>query len=470
VAGIKSCGAYIPLWRLSRDTVSAAWGSRSLGGERSVANWDEDSLTMATEAAYNCINGLDRQCIGSVYFASTTAPYKEKQCAAVIASALDLSNEVFSVDFSSSLRAGTNALRSALEAARGGSAGDILIVASDARLGTPRTTDEQTFGDGAAAVLVGNSGVAVEVEDMYSVSADIADVWRKQSDTFVQSWEDRWVMTQGYTQHMKTAISGIMKKQGLSPKDVTKVILYSPDAKSHLDIARALGFDPKEQVQDTLISQAGNLGAAHTLAMLVAALQKAKPGDRLLVASYGDGSDAFILKVTENSKRLGATRGVEAHLESKRTLSTYEKYLAFRGLVAQPEEFIRDFPSASVMWRTRSWASSLHGSRCRQCGMVTFPIQRVCYGCQTRDEFEEVLLSDKMGKVFTYSLDNMAGSMDPPIVQTIVELDDGTRLYCLMTDCDPKSVEIGMPVEMTYRKFHEHGGFHNYYWKCRPTR
>ncbi|MDY6835009.1 MAG: 3-hydroxy-3-methylglutaryl CoA synthase, partial [Chloroflexota bacterium] len=260
MAGIKSCGAYIPLWRLSRDTVSAAWGGRSLGGERSVANWDEDSLTMATEAAFNCISGLDRQGIGSVYFASTTAPYKEKQCAAIIASALDLSNEVFSVDFSNSLRSGTNALRAAIAAANGGSEGDILLVASDVRLGTPRTPDEQTFGDGAAAILIGSGGVAVEIERMHSVSADIADVWRKDGDTFVQSWEDRWVMLQGYTRNMKAAISSMMKKQGLSPKDFAKVVLYSPDAKSHLDIARSLGFDPKEQVQEPLIGQAGNLG------------------------------------------------------------------------------------------------------------------------------------------------------------------------------------------------------------------
>lgn len=470
MVGIKSYGAYIPIVRMNRDIISKAWGTRSIGGERSVANYDEDSLTMAIEAVLDCMGGEDRQGIEGLFFASTTSPYKEKACSSIAATVADLNKEMWTCDFGNSLRAGTSALRAALSTVKSGERKNILVTAADCRLGTPRSVDEQTFGDGAAAVLLGDSDVIATIEDVYSVSDDITDVWRTDQDTFVRSWEDRWVLTNGYTNNMKAAISGIMKRQGLTPKDLARVVLYSPDARSHVSLAKSLGFDPKAQLQDPLITTVGNVGTAQPLVLLISALEESKPGDRILLASYGDGSDAFILQVTDAIERVKDKRGVKGSLERKIMLSSYEKYLAFRQLVALPEEFIKLFPSASVLWRTQKWALRCHGSKCKNCGLVSFPIQRVCFGCQSRDEFEEVRLSDKKGKVFTYSLDSLAGGVDPPTVQTIVESEEGgARIYCLMTDCNPKEVKVEMPVEMTFRRFHREGGFYNYFWKCRPA-
>ena len=120
--GIVATGAYIPKYRLPRSVIAAAWGGRSLGGERSVANYDEDSVTMAVEAARDCLLGMDRSGIGGVYFASTTAPYQEKGCATLIATALDLPREVLTADFAHSLRSGTAALLAAGAAVTSGQA------------------------------------------------------------------------------------------------------------------------------------------------------------------------------------------------------------------------------------------------------------------------------------------------------------------------------------------------------------
>ena len=111
-------------------------------------------------------------------------------------------------------------------------------------------------------------------------------------------------------------------------------------------------------------------------------------------------------------------------------------------------------------------------SRCNNCGLVTFPPQRVCYKCQAKDNYEEVRLSDKKGKVFTFSLDNLAGRSDDPVVpQIIIESELGnTRIYSMMTDCDTSEIEIGLPVEMTFRRIYEGAGMYNYFWKCRPLR
>src|SRR5512136_2567762 len=122
MAGIASYGAYIPYFRLGRAEIGKAWGGSGGPGERSVASYDEDSLTMAVAAARDCLKGIDRATVGGLYFASTTAPYREKQSAALIAAVLGLAPEVTTMDFSGSLRSGTNALKAALDAVASGSA------------------------------------------------------------------------------------------------------------------------------------------------------------------------------------------------------------------------------------------------------------------------------------------------------------------------------------------------------------
>jgi hydroxymethylglutaryl-CoA synthase len=475
MAGIISYGAYIPLWRLSRDAIAEAWQSASIGGERSVANNDEDAITMACEAAIDCLAGWQREKLGGLYFASTTSPYKEKECSTLVAMATDLKPEIITADFGNSLRGGTEALRAALDAAVSGTAREVLVTASDCRMGYPRSNFEQTFGDAAAALLVSNTAKpAVIVEGSHSLSNELYDVWRLDKDTYVQSWEDRFIIEHGYTENMERTISGLLRKTALSVKDITKAVLYAPTSRAQQGLARRLGLDIKMQLQDLLINNVGVAGCAHALLMLVAALEEAKAGDRILVASYGSGCDAFLLSVTKEIEQIkGNRRGVKGHLNSKRSLSTYTRYLSYRGLLEpQPGEPFRLFPAATTSWRERNWAIRMHGSKCKNCGTATFPIERVCYNCRSKDNFEEVRLSDSKARVFTFTLDNLAGrSDDPTIPQIGVEFDyESTRAYLPMTDCDPGQVKVDMPVEMTFRRLYEGAGMYNYFWKCRPIR
>jgi hydroxymethylglutaryl-CoA synthase len=475
MAGIISYGAYIPLWRLSRDTIAGAWESTSIRGERSVANNDEDAITMASEAAIDCLAGLERDKVDGLYFASTTAPYREKECSTLAATAADLRPEIVTADFGNSLRAGTAALRAALDSVVSGSARQVLVTASDCRIGYPRSNYEQTFGDAAAALLISNNDKPiVTVEGHHSISSELYDVWRLDKDTYVQSWEDRFIIERGYTENMEKAISGLLQEKALSAQDISKAVLYAPTSRAQQGLARRLGFDAKTQLQDLLIGDLGNSGCAHALLMLVAALEEAKAGDKILLASYGSGCDAFLLSVTEEIQKTSANRrGVRVHLDSKRSLSSYVRYLSYRGLLeAQPGEPFRLFPAATTSWRERNWAIRMHGSKCKNCGVVAFPIERVCYNCRSKDNFEEVRLSDRKARVFTFTLDNLAGrSDDPTIPQIGVEFDyESARTYLPMTDCDPSQVTVDMPVEMTFRKLYEGGGMYNYFWKCRPVR
>lgn len=470
--GIKSFGAYIPVYRLSRDAVAEAWGRTSLGGERSVANNDEDTATMAVEAAFDCLTAVNRQEIDALFFASTTPPYREKQVASLVATVVDLADEIFTVDFANSLRSGTNAMKTAYHLVKGEGARNVLVTAADCRLGHPRSDFEQSFGDGSAAVLIGQGLSIATLESTYSIANEMMDVWRNPEDTFVRSWESRWVLGEGYSAIMQRAVRGILQKCGLELKDVQKAVMPAPDPRTHRNLIRRLGLEAS-QVQDPLLAGIGDCGGAQPLMMLVGALEEANPGDRILLAAYGDGADAFIFQVTEEIQRLPKRRGVGGHISSKLMIPSYERYLSYRGLLETvPGEPFRLLPSATAAWRDRDPVLRCYGSKCRQCGTLTYPLQRICYTCRSKDDFEKVRLSDRKGKVFTFSLDNLAGrSDDPAVVQTILELDEGSgRFYCMMTDCVPSEVEVGTTVELTFRRIYEGAGFHNYFWKCRPIR
>ena len=126
--GIKSYGAYIPVYRLSANELARAWGRRGGKGETAVANYDEDSITMAVEAAIDCLSGMEHDIADGLYFASTTPPYDEKLSASIVAAAVDMRDDLFTLDLGNTLRAGTSAIKAAHDAIKSGSAKNILVL------------------------------------------------------------------------------------------------------------------------------------------------------------------------------------------------------------------------------------------------------------------------------------------------------------------------------------------------------
>lgn len=467
MVGIRSCGAYIPKYRLGADT--AGWTYR---GEKAIANFDEDSITMAAAAGADCLRGMDRSIVDGILFATTTPPYLEKQNAAIIATALDLRRDITSADVTNVLRAGTTAMRMASEAIQAGDAKNVLVVAADCRLAAPRDPAEPSLGAGAVALLISSEDVGAEIEASHSVTESVLDVWRSEDDDFIRSWEDRFVIEEGYLRIIPEAVKTFLAKNNLTPKDFQKATYHSTDARRHGQLARMLGFE-EGQIQDPLYGQVGNTGAAYPLMLLVAALEEAKAGDRILVAAYGDGCDVYSIRANEkvNAARDGH-RGVKGHLESKRLLKSYDEYARWRELIptAAARRPAPAMPSVSALLRETDKNIRLHGVRCKQCGYRQFPPERVCVKCQTRDQFEAERLSDVPAEIFTYSLDYVAGTPDIPLVITVINFEGGGRMLCMMTDRETEDVRIGLPVEMSFRKLRTVGGIHNYYWKSMPIR
>lgn len=469
--GITSYGAYIPYYRLSRAEIARAWGGAPLPGERSVASYDEDSLTMATAAAIDCTTGIDRSSIDRLYFSSTSAPYKEKQTAAMIAAAIGLSSDTLTMDFSNSLRCGTDSILAAADAVSSGAAASVLVCTADIRIGYPNSQEEMTLGDGAAAIMLGNTGILATIEGYHSHFDEFLDVWRSDRDLFVHSWEDRFRFTEGYTRVVVQAVSAALKKYDMTAQDFSRIVFNSIPARQLGSVGNQLSFDPKKQLQDTLFNEVGNAGSASAMMSLVAALEEAKEGDRILVANYGDGCDVLILRVTGQMDRGKSWRGIKGYLAEKQILPNYQKYLRWRNLIqlqhaARPNN---PRPSSPALWRDRK-GLALIGARCKRCATVQYPAQRVCVSCGTKDDFEDYSFANRLGKIYTYSHDNLAMHPNPPAITAAVDFPEGGRIMCDVTDCDPREVEAGVAVEMTFRRLDYIGDFYNYWWKCRPVR
>jgi len=283
MVGITSYGAYIPLHRLDRSELHRAWGGigmlgMSVPGEKAIASYDEDSITMAVESVIDCMRGVDPGTVDGLFVASTTHPYSEKQSSAIISAVADLRREIKVADFGGSLRAGTIAMTSAIDAIKAGSAKRAVVAAADTRLGAPSGLMEQSYGDGSAAFLLGDDNVIAGVEASYSICDEFSGVWRASTDTFVRSWEDRMVLETGYSAILSEAMSGVMNKCNLKAGDFAKAVYYAPlDVRAHTRLARGLGFDPA-QVQDPMFMTVGNTGTALAMMMLGCGSRGAKPG------------------------------------------------------------------------------------------------------------------------------------------------------------------------------------------------
>jgi hydroxymethylglutaryl-CoA synthase len=478
VVGIESYGAYIPRYRMNHNTIFLAvgfLGTFPAPGENAVANYDEDTLSMAVAAGIDCLSGMKREEVDGLYLATTSQPYMLRQNSAIVATALDLQPSIRTADFIGSTKAGTSALLSAFDAIKGGTSGNVLVCASDCRLSKPGSSQEHLYGDGAAALLVGSEDLIATFEGSYSVAYDFPDRWRTVGEKFEHAWEDRFIRDEGYARMIPEVISGLLKKYNLNIKDFAKIVYPGLYVREHGAIAKRLGAEPG-QIQDILLDKIGDAGSASPLIILAAAIEDAKPGDRILVASFGNGSDALFFRVTEKINKLADRRGVKKNLALKKELSSYEKYLAFRNLAPMDlgmrgEESIRS--PMSTLFRERQSILSLCGSKCKRCGTPQYPAQRICVNphCGAVDEMENYRFSDKKGVLFTYTGDNLAASIDPPAIYGFVDFEGGGRFWFDLTDCDLDSVKVGMPVEMTFRRRYvdEASGVQGYFWKAMPA-
>ena len=418
MVGITSYAGYIPRYRLNRMTVYASMGwfnpavIMNAAGEKAVANYDEDAVTMAVEAGIRCLQGFDPSRVEAVYLATTTAPFRERQCANLVAGAVCAGEEVRSADFCGSLKAGTTALLSALEfVAAGGPGGPGLC----RRLppGKMGSVQEMVFGDAAAALLVGREEV-MPSSGLLLPGGGLCGPPTGRGIRFDRQWEERWIRDMGYEKLIPAAVTGLCRTD-LQPADFDRFIYPCYYGGARKKIQRSLGVD-SAKVQGELLQEVGDSGAAHPLLMLAKALEEAKPGDKLLVVSFGSGCDALYFQVTEAIESFAPRRRVSDSLEESAPLDSYLKYLVWRGMgpveIGMRGEEDR-LTRWSMVWRSRQAILGLQGTLCRACGTQQYPPQRVCTNpdCGAVDQMDPVYLAGKGGRIFSFTSDMLAASL-----------------------------------------------------------
>jgi 3-hydroxy-3-methylglutaryl CoA synthase len=426
---------------------------------------------MAVAAAIDCLKGFDRQKVDALFFCTTTSPYKEKLGAAIVATAVDLRKDIITADFSNSLKAGTTALKTAIDGVKSGSLDQVLVVASDCRLGAPGSNWEISCGDGAAAFLIGTSEVIAEIEAFYSICDEMMDVWRAEDDRFIRSSESRFILHEGFARVSREAIAGLMRSSNLKEKDFSKAIFALSDPRAQTALAKSFGFDIKTQLQDSLFNWMGETGVAYSLMLLGATLEDAKENDRFLLLSYGNGSDVMSVKVSRGIEKRPKNRSLKKYFESKKVIEDYKTYARWRELLpfVKPPRPL-GLASPTALWRELDQNIRLYGVKCKACGTIQYPPQEICTRCHSKGGFEKVRFSDKKGRLFTYSVDYISWAPEMPSVTAIVNFEGGGRIQSLMTDTKIDEIEIDMPVEVSFRKMDFREGINVYSWKCVPIR
>lgn len=454
--GLLSYGAYIPRYRLQHAELDAALGisaTRPAKGSRTVASYDEDSTSMGVEAARRALkNG---GCPDSIYFATTSPAYFDKTNATAIHAALDFGHRGFAVDLAGSARGAVGALRAGLSS-RG------LAVLSDIRTGRPGSADERNGGDGAAAFVFGEGEPIVELVAQAAATAEFLDRWRAPGEAASSGWEERFGL-ESYLPLITDAGECALGRAEIEQAD--RVIISSPHARA----AAAAGKQFPAKLE-TALPATGYAGAADLGIKLAATLDQAAPGETILLLSAVDGCDAIVFRITPELEHQRAADPVAAQLVAGRDIA-YATFLGWRGVIERetPRRPEPDRPAGPPSARAEAWKFAFVGSRCTECGRVHVPPTRVCSGCRSVDKMERIPLADRPGTVATYTVDRLAYSPSPPMIDAVVDFDGGGRYTLELTDASPDEVEIGKRVEMTFRRLYTTGGVHNYFWKARPS-
>jgi hydroxymethylglutaryl-CoA synthase len=416
-----------------------------------VASYDEDSTTLGVEAARRALADGGGGRVEHLYFATTAPAYLDKTNASAIHAALDLGGEGSAVDLAGSARGGPGALRAA--AATGG-----LAVLADVRTGRPGSSDEREGADGAAAFVFGARERAIaEVLAEASATAEFLDRWRTPGDAASRVWEERFGLEK-YVPLIRETAARALAAAGLPEADHVVVSCPHPRAARALDGVAEL-------------PAIGYAGAADAGLRLAAVLDRAQPGETILLAAAADGCDALVLRATSRLPGARAAAGVAAQLQDGREVP-YTTYLSWRGWLERepPRRPEPDRPAGPPSARSEGWKFAFVGTRCRECGRVHVPPTRVCSQCHAVDAMERAPLSARPGSIVTYTVDRLAFSPSPPMIDAVVDFDGGGRATLEVTDALPEEVAIGRRVEMTFRRLYTTGGVHNYFWKARPAR
>jgi hydroxymethylglutaryl-CoA synthase len=459
-------GGYLPLLRLDRAAAAKAIRFSGLGGRgagyRAVAGWDEDAFTLAVEAARTVLG--DRQ-PARLAFASTSSPFFERSHAAVMVDALNLPRTTRSIDVSGSRRCGTTAL---LEALLGNE--DILVSAGEHRTAKAGSPFHFSFGDGGAAAFVADNA-PVRLIGHASISHDLIDLYASREHPTPYGYEERFVKETVAREVIAPAIKAALSDAGVEPGAIAHCAISEPLAGMTYDIAKLTGVTASNHSVD-LSTNAGDLGAAHALYALALAFEAAKPGDKVLLASFGSGCDALVFEVS--GPVLGSAEA-KAMLTQGLPLTDYIRFCSLSGALDLDWGVRAEFEQkaqATVLERHGRDAIGFIGGR-DSAGNVQFPKSRIPVRPDAvgPEPMEDARLADLTGTLVSVTADRLNFTPDPPFWFGLVQFENGARVMMELTDADAEEFAVGDKLTMRLRiKSHDkRRGFRTWFWKAAPV-
>lgn len=336
--GIVGYGAYVPRFRLPASEVARVW-TEGQGGlpikEKAVPGLDEDVVTMSIEAARNALKraGIEPTRIRAVWVGSESHPYAVKPTSTIVAEALGAVPNVQAADWQFACKAGTEAMVAAMGFVGSSMADYTLAIGMDTAQGRPGDALEYTAGAGGAAFLLGPAEESLAViESAYSFVTDTPDFWRRANQKYPEHGQ-RFTGEPAYFKHITEAARTLMEATRTAPSDYQYAVFHQPNTKFPERVASQLGFSKAQIATGLLVPVIGNTYAGAAIIGLTAILDVAKPGDRILMVSFGSGagSDAFAIRVTEAIEARRDLAPRTADYIARRTQIDYATYARYRG-------------------------------------------------------------------------------------------------------------------------------------------
>jgi hydroxymethylglutaryl-CoA synthase len=309
MVGIITYGAYIPRYRIKVEEIARVWGANAAdisGGlgvsEKSVPDLDEDTATIAVEAARNALarREINPEEIGAVYVGSESHPYAVKPTACTVGEAIGATPNMTAADYEFACKAGTAGIQTCMGLVKSGMITYGLAIGSDVAQGAPSDALEYTAAAGGAAFLIGRDEPIALIHHTCSFTTDTPDFWRREGQDYPRHG-GRFTGEPGYFRHVEGATRLLFERINRSARDYDYAVFHQPNAKFPQKVAKTLGFTPEQIKPGLVVPMLGNTYSAASPIGLAASLDIAKPGDRIFVCSFGSGagSDAFDIEVTD---------------------------------------------------------------------------------------------------------------------------------------------------------------------------
>ena len=342
-AGIVGWGVYIPVWRVRADEIAKMWGfdeaiTKNLWiEEKAVAGEDEDTITMGWYAAKIAIERaeVNPNEIGAVFVGTESKPYAVKPSATVIGDSLGINKKKMASDIEFACRAGGEGIRNSIALVSSGSLKYALAIGSDTAQANPGDVLELTASSGAAAYLIGPSKESVAVfEGVVTYVTDTPDFWRREGSPYPIHGEI-FTGEPAYFHHIVSAAHLLFEELGLKPSDFNYAVFHQPNGKFPLQVGKILGFSKEKVLPGIVTPWIGNTYNGSSLIGLAKVLEEAKPGDRILLVTFGSGagSDAFSIVVKDGIEERVKRGPLVKDLLMRKKYVNYAEYVKYRRII-----------------------------------------------------------------------------------------------------------------------------------------